>query len=366
MKKVFRSIMVLKRNQKKYFQEFEEEISVRNLQLMRTICYAGIAMFCIYFVITKLFFAPWSSSAVYLFPVPVLGIFLLVIKKVNTETPNVKTSNTLVRLMYIFLVAVTIILSVFPMPDIPSVYYHLFILACPVLFILPIYMHLFVVFSSYAVFCLLVLAFKAPAIWPHELFESFTAVIFSCVVMILMTQFRLQSDSLKSKYYQMSQLDGLTYLMNKVSGIHAGEQYLTELKPKEHFAVLFIDLDNFKKINDTFGHMTGDEILQSVSRTLRASCRKSDILCRFGGDEFLIVLKNILNEDVTLARVEFIRKSINAIRIDSVREVGCSIGVFYVEDLKHMTMDMLLEKADESLYQAKQKGKNCYYVTREF
>lgn len=365
MKNAANSISEIKKNQKKYFGEFKEEISIRNLQLMQTICYAGIIIFCLYFLFIKIFFNPWSGSIAYLFPVPVLAAFLWEIKKINAEAVNVRKITILVLLMYIFLIAVTIILSVFPNPEIPSVYYHLFIVACPVLFILPIYMHLIMIVLSYAVFFSLVIVFKAPAIWPHELYESFTAVVFSGVVTILMTQFRLQSDSLKRKYYKMSQMDGLTHVMNKVSGIQAGEQYLSELKSQERFAVLFLDLDNFKHINDTYGHMLGDELLQAVAETLRISCRGSDIISRFGGDEFMVVLKNIQNESVTIARVESIRRRINAIAIDSIREVTCSIGVYYIEKLNHLTMDMILTKADETLYQAKQMGKNCYHVLRE-
>ncbi|NLA77228.1 MAG: GGDEF domain-containing protein [Clostridiales bacterium] len=323
MKKAIDSVTAFRKSQKKYFKDFGGEISFRNLQLMKTVCCAGIAIFCLYFAITKIFFNPWSISILYLLPVPVLGIFLFAINRYLHAKPfNVRDSAVLTLLLYIFLLAVTIILSVFPNPETPSIYYHLFMLACPVLFILPFYVHMIIAPLGYAAFAILVILFKAKAIWPHELFESFTALLFSIVVMVLMSQFRVQSDSLKSKYYEMSQTDGLTLLMNKVSGIGASEQYLAELKAGEHFAVLFLDLDDFKHINDTYGHMPGDELLRAVADTLHANCRSGDIVCRFGGDEFLIVLKSVQNESAAVAKVEKIKSQINAISLSPIPEIS--------------------------------------------
>lgn len=364
MNGIWSRIKAFRNNQKEYFENSEEEISIRNLHFSETICWAGIAIFILYFIFTKIFFNPWSISVLYLFPVPVLSAFLIILKKLLKSAPfNVKGASLLVAFLYIFLIIITIILSVFPNPNAPSIYYHLFILTGPVLFILPYYIHMLVVVSSYAVFAVLVVVFKAPDIWSHELFESFTAVLFAFVVMVLMLQFRLQSDSLKSKYFKMSRMDGMTMLMNKTSGIAAGEQYLSELRRKEHFAVLFLDLDNFKKTNDTHVHLVGDKLLLAVADTLRSKCRSTDIICRFGSDEFMLLLKNIISQSVAVARVEELRKQINAISLEPIDQVTCSIGVCYIKKTDRVTMEELLEKADTALYKAKQKGKNGYYFS---
>lgn len=366
MKKMTSHIISFWKRQQKYFEEFEEEIAIRNLELMRTACCAGIVIFLLYYIGIKIFFDAWSTSVLYVFPeIIIFAVFFLVInRKIKKRPFEVKGVFPLVLLMYVFLLAVMMILSVFPNPDIPSIYYHMFVIASPVVFILPFYFHVAILVLSYAVFSFMVIQFKAPDVWSHELFESFTAIIFACVVLILMSQFRLQSESLKSKYFEMSQLDGLTNLLNKVSGIQISEQYLSELKKEEHFAVLFMDLDNFKRINDSYGHIKGDELLRAVSGVLNVNCRSKDIICRFGGDEFLIVLKNIPNQTIAMQRVEAIKEQIHAINIKPIHDISCSIGVYYIESLEEMNMKTILNKVDEALYAAKQKGKNCYHVVK--
>lgn len=122
MKKIWEKIGIIKRQQKKYFDEFGEEISVRNLQLMETICCAGIAIFCLYFLFTKVFFSSWSISLLYLVPVPILGVLLWEIKKnLKKEKINTKAAYIQIVCMYIFLLMVTIVLSVFPHPNVPSI-----------------------------------------------------------------------------------------------------------------------------------------------------------------------------------------------------------------------------------------------------
>ena len=128
------------------------------------------------------------------------------------------------------------------------------------------------------------------------------------------------------------------------------------------FACLFIDLDKFKPVNDTFGHRVGDELLKAVAHRLQDCIRKGDTVARLGGDEFVVVLNEIEQEEYAGAVSEKILDSIKQIFHIEGHElsISCSIGIsIYPRDGK--TPDTLLIHADKAMYQAKQKGGYAFF-----
>ena len=129
-------------------------------------------------------------------------------------------------------------------------------------------------------------------------------------------------------------------------------------------AVIFCDLDNFKPINDTYGHSVGDEILKGVAESLKDILRKEDTICRFGGDEFVILVEELRSFDYLEKVLEKIKSISHATFLIEGHElsVGMSIGAaIYPND--GTTSDDLMRRADEAMYKAKKNGKNmiAYY-----
>jgi len=126
---------------------------------------------------------------------------------------------------------------------------------------------------------------------------------------------------------------------------------------KTPIAIILIDLDWFKRINDEYGHAIGDEVLKGVGRELKQRLRESDIPLRWGGEEFLIFLPNTdTNEANQLA--DNLREHFDSKNVTPAQKVTMSIGV--VSALPHeLELDKLIGLADKALYQAKQKGRNC-------
>jgi diguanylate cyclase (GGDEF)-like protein/PAS domain S-box-containing protein len=126
------------------------------------------------------------------------------------------------------------------------------------------------------------------------------------------------------------------------------------------FGVIFADVDRFKQVNDTFGHQTGDEVLKMVAQTLVKNCRSFDLVCRWGGEEFLCVLTKLTGPDhiVTIAeRLRFLVESSWLSLADCSLRVTISLGVTLarIQD----TPETLIQRADELMYQSKAAGRNC-------
>ncbi|MEG2671983.1 MAG: GGDEF domain-containing protein [Ruthenibacterium sp.] len=128
-------------------------------------------------------------------------------------------------------------------------------------------------------------------------------------------------------------------------------------------AFLIVDVDNFKSINDTYGHMLGDEALRTLGKTLRATFRAEDIIARLGGDEIVIFLKNIQSAELAVARGRKVCDAMEQQRIGTEKvRITCSAGVA-MAPVDGGTIKELYHHADIALYEAKHKGKNqvCLY-----
>jgi len=131
---------------------------------------------------------------------------------------------------------------------------------------------------------------------------------------------------------------------------------------KNFSSVVLCDIDSFKQINDNFGHDAGDYVLKSVAEILKHNSRSNDFVCRYGGDEFLIVF-NDCPEQIVLNRMNIIKQTItDKIKLPNFITT-ISIGISNYQEGK--TLQEVLTEADEALYQSKAKGKNyitCYQV----
>lgn len=164
---------------------------------------------------------------------------------------------------------------------------------------------------------------------------------------------KAKTDLLENK----AKLDMFTGLYNKIHSEEMIKEILCKEPDQKHGFIIF-DLDNFKNINDTYGHTAGDEILRAISENLKKIFRKNDILGRFGGDEFIILIKDIQDKNSLVSKLEkLLDNSDNSFMV--TKSIGASIFPDDATDFEG-----LLKKADKALYQSK-RYKNTFTIFSE-
>ena len=171
----------------------------------------------------------------------------------------------------------------------------------------------------------------------------------------------------QQELFKLSTKDPLSGLYNRLSLVEKINWLISKSKRSDaRFTLLFLDLDNFKNINDSRGHEFGDKVLQHVAQALLNSVRDNDIVSRLGGDEFVIVLPDIQDNDAILEVINRIRNSLNTpVVFDNYKyHITCSIGItIHPKDGENVTE--LLKNADIAMYKSKTLGKNNFHFFTE-
>lgn len=167
--------------------------------------------------------------------------------------------------------------------------------------------------------------------------------------------------SLENKYREQAQHDSMTQLYNRVSGKELIGDYLKHKTPYEACAMMVMDVDYFKGVNDSYGHLFGDKVLISVASLLMRHFGEDSIVSRIGGDEFAVFVKNTENKSIIARTDDFIKAVRKLTYEENDYTPTCSIGVCFVsENVPHSSYDQIFGNADWALYQAKRQGRNRY------
>jgi len=159
--------------------------------------------------------------------------------------------------------------------------------------------------------------------------------------------------------------DTLTGLPNRVMLSDRLRQAMALCRRQNgQLAVVYLDLDGFKAINDRHGHNVGDQLLSLLAARLLQALRKGDTLARFGGDEFVAVLVDLKESEATVAVLKrLLAAAATPVKLEGRElQVSASIGVSFFPQAETVDADQLLRQADQAMYQAKQTGKNCYAI----
>ncbi len=205
---------------------------------------------------------------------------------------------------------------------------------------------------------------RSEPVWVRlEYVISITVFVTISLIIPALVGYRLidNHEKLTEKIKRLAEEDYLTRLYNRRK-IHEviENEILRSRRYNSTFAVILLDIDNFKKTNDTFGHNIGDKLLVGIAHIIRQTIRESDMAGRWGGEEFLVFCPQT-GSDGAFALAEKLRANIEK---QEFKEVGYKTASFGVAQIEHDdTVQGLISRADEALYAAKNSGKNMVLVS---
>jgi len=183
-----------------------------------------------------------------------------------------------------------------------------------------------------------------------------------CLVETIANQASVAMDNARmfEEVQHLAVTDSLTGIYNRRYFFpYAQKEIERARRYKKSLSIILMDIDHFKKVNDRFGHLVGDRALQMVARTCLAELRKVDVMCRFGGEEFIVLLPETPKLKAALA-ARRIRDAVAGARLAvNGGEVALTVSIGVAElDGGHADINALIQSADKALYQAKEAGRN--------
>jgi diguanylate cyclase (GGDEF)-like protein len=186
------------------------------------------------------------------------------------------------------------------------------------------------------------------------------------LLMRISTQLKLKKliedlESSKAQLKDLASIDSLTKLYNRRYCMQISQHLITEMKQDNtNISVMMLDIDEFKSINDTYGHIGGDKVLIDIANEIKSFIQNRGYACRYGGEEFVIILPKIdIDEAMNLAKK--LNKNIANLKIDFEEykiSLSISIGVSAIKINEEDTIEKALHRADKALYRVKNSGKN--------
>ncbi len=193
-------------------------------------------------------------------------------------------------------------------------------------------------------------------------YKQFTKDMYEEIILITFLAFFIIIFGLVLAYYQNklkdnAELDYLTKIYNRNKFYEIAEREVKAAKRYKHvMSVMLLDIDCFKKINDTYGHEWGDKVLKELAKTISQNIRDTDVFARWGGEEFVLLLPNT-NQEEALIVGEKVRKLMEDSEVDELTGITISVGIT-VLDTENYDIDRAVKVADEAMYSAKSEGRN--------
>lgn len=193
-------------------------------------------------------------------------------------------------------------------------------------------------------------------------YEGYLSITLIVLVVVLLMTLLLISDRQQRQLLRAAQTDALTKTLNKQAAeTMIGNWLRRNLRSGRH-AFMMLDIDKFKDINDTYGHMVGDAVLRQVGELMRQHFRNDDIIGRIGGDEFVVFMKRIDTKETVTARAEELLQKFRELEVEGVEGgITGSVGLVFAPDHGESYAE-LYKSADIALYQTKERGRDGYTV----
>lgn len=339
-----------------YFRNSRREIAKINLASLKAASLGGLLLLLMFLFMYPYIVPGWEITFEYKIMIPVFVMFTafsFIYDKLGYKNYYVIQGACI--LYYIVILANLIIISVFPYPDNPEYFISCFFVLIPIIFIVQPWIITTIVTAAAVAFLALAINFKSEACIYHDILSVLAGAVLSMCAMLMTFKLRISGFMSREKYKRLSRTDLMTGLLNKRSYEASCQRKMKE-RGGDVTGVLFVfDIDDFKIINDTFGHVAGDNVLEMIGKILRGIFREEDLIGRIGGDEFSIYINikgppdEIIREKAEAILTQVREKTRKAFKI----EVTVSIGICATNNAEVEYREMYLN-ADRALYVVKQ------------
>lgn len=344
---------------RKYFRDCLPTINDNNLFMLRKACMymSLIYIFMEFFVRFVLY--EFRFSLPYFLVIPLMLVYFNINLYTLKHRGKISTGKTaaICCTFYFFLGVILGLVDVYEAPAGQALWLPLAVIALPMIFIDHMYKYGF----EEAVVLIIMLTqsyfHKSPENFKKDLYISIAAYVISMFSARIILEMRAREALAAEEVTRLSALDKLTHVLNKNALLERIDNYFSRKAPEEACAMCIIDLDDFKLVNDNLGHNTGDLLLEKMGQLLIENFRAYDLVGRYGGDEFVVMMPRMGDETILQARCKALQMYINDLDVGGGHKITASIGAIICSG--DVTRQMAFDMADDALYKSKILGKNC-------
>lgn len=348
---------------KQYFQDAWEENARLNLRLLKKISLFLIPFLLCLFHLTPYVVTEWRISWPYVVLLVVICFFALYSiwyakrPQVNPHIANVSCVGFIVVIE-----ALLILVDVYACPDSPASFMPLIFIIVPGMFVFPFRVLFPLLTISEIVYVISLVKLKVPRMAQSDIFTSIVGLVFGYLMAMTIVQLRIKDNNAKREYLKRSMVDPVTGILNKFSFENSAREALKAREAYKPVALLILDIDNLKRLNDELGVLVGDMFLEGVAEYLTHIFRGSDIIGRVGGDEFMIYIRQLENEEWLAQKCSRLQQEVKTLSNEHGNvNMTVSIGVAVAKEEK-VNFDEMYQCADDSLYKAKTRGRGKYIM----
>lgn len=362
MKDAFRQFAPERRN---YFRRFSDVVAQQNIEVIKTAAWLTLVMLLIFMTIAYAVIPEWEVTPYHIAMLVCMALFcvfgFVFPKKWKTD---IRYALTFSALYLISMVTCAIGIDLSSVNDGPAVILPVLYVAFSCILVLPAYIDMPIFCIAEIIYIILVIQTKSVFMAGMDIFSTLFGLAIAVVTGYMTAIVNMRTNTKFQQFRRLSELDQLTGLTNKASGKKLIEEYISNRADSEYCALIMPDVDDFKQFNDLYGHQSGDEVLKKIGKVLLDNFRATDILTRFGGDEFLILLKDMQNENLVRLKCDDIRRGVKSIRLMTAdAEVSVSIGAAWIGK-DSIELGEFFQAADDALYFAKLGGKSNFIIEK--
>lgn len=348
-----------------YFLRFPDVVAQQNFEVIKTAAWLTLAMLLIFMGIASFVIPEWEITPFHTAMLIGMALFCIldyVLPKKWYTDIGIALCYTALYLIVMVTCAIGIDLSA--VNDGPAVILPVLFVAFSCILVLPAYIDLPIFFAAEIIYIIMVVQSKSVFMAGMDIFSTLFGLSIAIVTGYMTAIVNMKTNTKFQQFRRLAELDQLTGLTNKASGKQLIEDYVNNRAESEYCALIMLDVDDFKKFNDLYGHQSGDEVLKQIGLVLLDNFRATDVLMRFGGDEFLILLKDMQNENLVRLKCEDIRRGVRKIKLETADvQVSVSIGAAWIGK-DTIELNDFFQAADDALYFAKLGGKSNFIVEK--